>query len=266
MGDKKFEKQKIYYTRTYRHLLVNKKGSILYFLLLVLPSLIALLLFYGRITELVSALAVKAFGFLDPTLRLGHAEHEFIPGLSMIHIVTVPSSYPKPGFILMNIGAVLLILTIALSGKRRIKPISIYLSIMMFVHVINCLFFLFAGKEFPYTPAQYSELYMKQQVGIWICFLIIIGLVTGLLGVGSYTLRVVVFVSVMLYSFVFGTVRYILFLYIIHRWSLIYMALFFFALGPFFDFLYLVSIYGFYINKMTDIYTDGKRKEDWVWS
>lgn len=266
MAEKKIEKKKIYYTRTYRHLLANKKGSVLYLLLLVLPSLILMLLFYGRLTEFVSLVTGKVLLYLEPSLEYGYAWHTFIPGLSEVQVLTLQEAYPNTGFILLNIGAVLMLLMVCLSGKRKVQPVSIYLAIMMFVHMISSLFFLFAGEQFPYTAAEYSELYMKQQVGIWICFLVIMGLVTGLLGAGNYGHRIAVFAGVMLYSFAFGLIRYILFLYIIYKFSLLYMAVFFFALGPFFDFLYLVAIYGIYIDKMTNLYTVGKRKEEWVWS
>lgn len=266
MSDQKMGKEKIYLSRTYRHLKVNKAESILFLTLLVLPCLIALLLGYGKVTQWVSELTAAALQQILPSLSTGFQQHIFIPGMAKIQTVTVPTTVPDVSFILVNIVITLGIIVTAMSGKRKTKPISIYLAIMLFIHLVNCVFFLFAGEAFPYSAMDYSELYMKQQVGIWICFLIIIGLVTGILGTGGLWLRIVTFAGVMLYSFVFGLLRYILFLYIIFRFSMLYMAVFFFALGPFFDFLYLVSIYGFYLNKLTDMYTSGKRKEEWIWS
>ena len=70
---------------------------------------------------------------------------------------------------------------------------------------------------------------------------------------------------VMLYSIVFGTVRYMVFLYFLYRFSMIYMALFYFMIGPMFDFLYLVMIYAVFVNRMIGVYDSRKGKEAWKW-
>lgn len=266
MGKKNFEKQKIYYSRTYRHLQVNKKKSFLFLLLCVLPCVIGLFLFYGEITAFVTNITGRVLDYFVPALEVSYKWTDFIPLLDDIKIVVIPSIYPSIKLILINIAVLLVAIALCILGKMRNHALAIYAMIILFIHMINCVFFLFAGKEFTYTAMQYSELYMKQQVGIWICFLIIIGLVTGILGDGSIFLRIVTLTGVMLYSFCFGLVRYIVFLFIMYKFSMLYMAAFFFVLGPFFDFMYLVMIYGIYVDKLTGMYTTGKRKEKWLWS
>jgi hypothetical protein len=54
----------------------------------------------------------------------------------------------------------------------------------------------------------------------------------------------------LIYSVIFGTLRYIIFLFIISKFSVIYMALLFFAFGPLIDFVYIVGIYCFYTSKL----------------
>lgn len=266
MEKKKFEKQKIYYSRTYRHLQVNKKKSLLFLLLCVLPCVIALLVFYGEITAIVTNITGRVLDYFMPSLEVSYQWTDFIPFLDSIKIVVVPTVYPSLNLILINIAVLLAAIALCILGKKRNHAMAIYAMIILFIHMINCVFFLFAGKEFPYNAAEYSELYMKQQVGIWICFLVIIGLVTGILGDGSILLRVATLAGVMLYSFCFGLFRYIVFLFIMYQFSMLYMAAFFFILGPFFDFMYLVMIYGIYVDKLTGMYTTGKRKEKWLWS
>jgi hypothetical protein len=128
------------------------------------------------------------------------------------------------------------------------------------------VFFFFGTSLFPYSATVYSELYVKQQVGIWLCFLLISGLVTALLGTGNVFLRIVTLVGIMAYSFVFGFVRYFVFMYIVSNVSVLYMAALFFALGPFFDFMYLVFIYGMYVEKIIDVYDSDKGRDVWQWS
>ena len=91
------------------------------------------------------------------------------------------------------------------------------------------------------------------------------GLVTG---IGSNMLKlsgsVIIFGVVSAYTF--GIIRYILFLYILQRFSVLYMALMFFVFGPFFDFLYLVGIYSIFMNKMIELYESQAGKDEWLWS
>lgn len=46
---------------------------------------------------------------------------------------------------------------------------------------------------------------------------------------------------------------------------MIYMALFYFMIGPMFDFLYLVMIYAVFVNRMIGVYDSRKGKEAWKW-
>ena len=87
----------------------------------------------------------------------------------------------------------------------------------------------------------------------------------GLLGRGGLLRRAFTVVFIMLYSFLFGFIRYVLFLWVLYRFSVLYMPLMFFALGPFFDFLYFVSIYSISTNGMIRIY-ESKMKGEWLWA
>ena len=60
--------------------------------------------------------------------------------------------------------------------------------------------------------------------------------------------------------------RYTLFLYLLSRYSMLYMTVMYFTFGPMFDFLYLVMLYGLFINRMVNLYDSAKGKEEWEWS
>jgi hypothetical protein len=68
----------------------------------------------------------------------------------------------------------------------------------------------------------------------------------------------------LLYSFLFGTLRYVIFLFIIHEFSSIYMALLFFAFGPLIDFVYIVGIYSFYSSRLAESLKSSEAV--WKWS
>ena len=145
------------------------------------------------------------------------------------------------------------------------KPVTIYLMLNLIVHLANCIYFIFAMDYFPYSATQFSELYMEQQMGIWITFIILTALVTGFLGNKGYVYRVIAFFAIMAYSFLFGTVRYIVFMFLVTRFSILYMAPMFFSFGPLFDFLYLVAIYSVFVNRMVKLYDSAEGRGEWRW-
>lgn len=258
------EKKNIYYSRTYRHLKGDILKSLLYLCILVIPILFLFVYNIKTITRFMSELAVGVLGKVYPGIPLYIREDAFSI-LGNLEFVELPTVYPEISFVFFNFIAVLLLAVFLNTGNRRGKPMSVYFSIMSMVHIINCIYFIFASNYFPYTAFQYSALYMKQQVGIWLTFILLAGLITGFLGGKGFFYRAIAFVSTLIYSLVYGIIRYILFLFIIQQFSIIYMALLFFALGPFYDFLYLVFIYGIYTNKIIKIYDLQSGRGEWLW-
>lgn len=235
-------KSQIFYARTYRHLQFNLRSCLIYILLFVIPAVILLLFSY----EIPAAwMCSAAEWFLDNTADLTAEilSCDFIPSLGAVSYLTFETTVPNLSFVLWNLAVTLLLVTLLNVRPLRGHPLSIFLNISLFVHTISCVFFLLAGNLFPYEAADYSKLYVQQQVSIWIAFLILMGLVEGILGRCSIFFRILITLSLLLYSFLFGTIRYCLFLWLLHQASVLYMPVMFFTLGPFFDFLYFVMIY-----------------------
>ncbi len=257
-------KEKIYYARTYRRLQFNTKGSILFGLLFVLPLTVLMFLCYDEVTMLMCRGAewflVNACG-----IAAERASAEFIPVLGPVYYLSLPTKLPGSGFILANLAVSLAIIGILSMGKFKGKPLSIYLDIISVVHIMACVFFFLGRNHFTYETRDYSQLYMQQQVGIWISFLVLMGVVEGVLGRGAIIYKVGTVVSVMLYSFLFGLIRYGLFLWILDSFSILYMPIMFFALGPFFDFMYFVMFYSISANRMIKK-NNAKSSEDWRWT
>ena len=256
-------KKQIYYARTYRHLKVAPLPYILFLMLLIVPAVVLLCLYYDELTYAMSdaaAWVMQRAGFSVTDIKAG----VFLPQLGPVHYLSMPTVLPGTVFVLVNLVVMLGLMWLLLTGKRKTGPISIYLLIAIFIHVMACVFFLLGRELFPYTLTDFSDLYMKQQLGIWITFLVMIGLVMGLVR-GGILLRILTVVGVMAYSLLFGFVRYVLFLAILSQFSVLYMPLMFFVLGPFFDFLYFVAIYAISTNRMIRMY-DSKMKGDWSWA
>ena len=257
------EKKQIFYARTYRHLQFNLRDCLIFTFLFVIPLTILFLLYYD---ELSGAMGYLAAWFLYRTTGVapGFSTAEFIPQLGPVYYLNFVTELPDYGVILINMAVTLLAGGVLFLKKLRGKPLSVYLQIMLFVHFVSCMFFLLGRDIFPYEVEDYSRLYVQQQVGIWITFLVLIGLVEGILGRGAVLYRVLIMFVILIYSFVFGTVRYGLFLWVLRQYSVLYMPVMFFSLGPFFDFLYFVMIYTISANYMIKR-NDNKFRNDWAW-
>lgn len=258
-------KRSIFYARTYRYLSINWLKGILYMLLLVLPVLVIFILNLKRITMTISVLAIRVLDQAYPGLPVSIAEGDFSI-LSPTAYIKMPNIYPKLPFVLANLAVCLLIIAVLMTGKRKGKPVALYMLLAAFIHTVNCIYFIFATNHFPYSIEQFSDLYIKQQIGIWLTFILLAGIVTAFLGGRGYIYKALGFFAIIAYSLLFGGVRYVVFLYLLYRFSLLYMALMFFVFGPLFDFLYFVSVYSFLVNKLVTVYDSSKGREEWRWA
>ena len=259
------EKKVIYYARTYRAIRASRTKCFLYICILILPMLPLLWLHLDYLTLLICEAAQYAFREFCPDIPASIQTKNFSL-LGKVSYLSVSTVYPEFRMCLLN-GAVSLAVMIIIGNLPwKGRPMAIYLILNAGIQLISSLWFLFAGELFPYTLTQYSELYMVQEVGIWIVFLVMTGAVTGIVGDRGFPDKLLTVLCVMAYSIVFGTVRYIVFLYLLYRCSVLYMTLLYFTLGPMFDFVYLVMIYAFFINRMIRLYESQAGKGAWRWS
>lgn len=261
-------KRTIYYARTYRRMKASKAKCILYFCLVIIPTFICLWLNIGTITKWMSEFAVAVLGRISPEIMTEikiKNEHLF----GAISYVGMKTIYPTQRMCWINAVIALALMIILGKFKWKGRPIAIYVVFYAAIHLVSCLWFILAdkmGKVFPYTTTVYSELYVVQEIGIWLIFLIMTGMMTGIIGEKGFIIKFVTMLIVVAYSIVFGTIRYMVFLYLLQKLSVLYMALFYFMLGPMFDFMYLVMIYAIFINRMIKLYDSSKGREVWKWS
>jgi hypothetical protein len=200
-----------------------------------------------------------------PSIEISIGSSEFIPYFGDFNFVLMPTNYPSVRFAVINAIITLLLMFFFWVFEYKFKPLAIYLNFTLAYHLVSCIYVIATKGGFPYTLMEYSDLYMKQQLGIWLSFIIISGLVAGYIS-HSGTSKYVMLISVFSYSFVFGILRYIVFMTLLYKASSLYMTILFFGFGPFVDFLYLVSIYSIYMSRLTKIFEDKKRGRKWHWA
>jgi len=260
-------KSEIFYARTYRHLTANHKMIGIYYLFFVIPCSALYLFNYSGLTLAVSEWSVKIINLIinEPELGIGISKIEFLPYFGDIHHVSLQGKLPSVNIVLINFAVIAILLMACYFMKDYAKPLAVYLTIALLIHLISSAFFLLFKDKFPYTLTDYSGLYMVQQVGIWLSFFMIATLISGVLN-NSGVSKFVMIGALMTYSFVFGVIRYIVFMVIMFKFSSLYMAILFFTFGPLWDFLYLVGIYSIYMSRLTEKYDDKDRGMKWEWA
>ena len=182
--------------------------------------------------------------------------------ISTISFIGIDGTYPSALMIFINFTASLLLI-LFLPFVKRGKNIAIYFVFLAAINLLSSLFFSLSPFEFPYTGAEFSEFYIKSEISMWLFIPFILGMAVTLLPAPISLRLILIFISIA-YSIVFGTLRYIIFLFIISKCSVLYMALLFFAFGPLIDFVYIVGIYAFFNNRLA--HNLKSSNSVWKWS
>lgn len=261
VSEKTDAKAVILYHRAYRKLPGSFWMFFLQFLLFATPVSICSVLFYPEITRALCQTALYVLTPQFPADSLRMAEQQFLPFLDNYSYLQLPSTMPSFYFSLVN-AVICVILLLILPRIETAKPIMIFLMMASSVHLVSSLFFLIAPQWFPYDTSEYSRLYILQQISICFFVPLIIGMAVMPLP-SSILSRCLVVWSTYVYSLIFGTLRYIVFLYVLEGYSLLYMAILYFVTGPLIDFIYIVGIYSVYVARVAN-----KMKGDlklWQW-
>jgi hypothetical protein len=232
--------------RSYRKISTSARPFVFQFFFIAVPLSLMVVFFYPEITMAVCEIARTilspsfdrdALRIVSYTYVIGHASY-----------ITLPGTFPSILFSFIN-AIVSLLLLVLLPAIERFKPLIIFCIVVSFIMFLSSVFFIFLPDQFPYQASDYSDLYIKQQISIWFFVPIIMGLAVLPLP-SSLLSKVITMVTTFLYSLAFGTVRYVVFLFIIGKISLLYMAILFFVLGPLVDFVYIVGIYSVYAARV----------------
>lgn len=264
-SDDSKEKSRIYYSRTYRHLKVNYWRIGLFFIFFVIPAVVLFLLSYSDISRVVvEQVQDIAVNYIDAE-KMSVGRTEFLPLLGDLYYISVEGFLPSKDLSLMHLLITLFVGIIVNFSFKNSMHVRMYLFVFLFIHLTSSVYMYFLADKFPYTLSDYSELYMKQQIGIWLSIFTIITLLSGVINYTGFS-KFVFVLTATIYSFVFGIIRYAVFLGVMHNFSVIYMTTFFFSLGPFIDFLYLVWMYSLFMRFITARFSDGRGVVKWYWA
>jgi hypothetical protein len=254
-------KSLVYYHRSYRKITGSGWIFFIEFLLIAIPLSIVILFTYPQITALVSQVTYSFLSSYYPPGAVTLSERTFLIG--NVTIVNVPGSYPSLWECLISLIVCLTLISI-LPKLKISRNFTIIMTFWLIIHLFSVLFFTVTSLEFPYTMADYSELYIKSEVSMWFFISFILGIAFLPLP-SSLIPKILIIILTGIYSIIFGTLRYIVFLFIVSKFSVMYMAILFFAFGPLIDFVYIVGIYCYYTYYLAKNLESNKAVWKWLY-
>jgi hypothetical protein len=239
-------KSLIHYHRAYRKITGSGWLFLIELAIVTLPLSILILFIYPSITEQMGRIAQAVLSSYYPPDTIKVIGQPFMMG--DISIVSIPGTHPSSLVSFVNF-IISLALIVFLPFVKRGRNIAIYIVFLAVINLVSALFFTLVPFDFPYTATEFSELYIKTEISMWLFIPLILGMAFLPLPASIFP-KLLLIVFALTYSVIFGTLRYIIFLFVISKFSVIYMALLFFAFGPLIDFVYIVGIYCFYTSKL----------------
>jgi hypothetical protein len=253
-------KSLIYYHRAYRKISGSGRIFVLELIAISLPLSLLILFASPFITAQMSYLAQAVLSSYFPSEVTKVVEKAFLVG--KISYVGIDGTSPSTLISFINL-TISLAMIIFLPRVKRNKNIAIYFVFLAAINLVSAIYFIVTPHTFPYTVTNFSELYIKAEISMWLFIPVILGMAFLPLPAPIFP-KLILILATLIYSLAFGELRYIIFLFIVSKFSVIYMALLFFAFGPLIDFVYIVGIYCFYNSKLAH---NLKGSESvWKWS
>lgn len=253
-------KSLIYYHRAYKKLANPGKHILLRYFLLTAPFTVTTFFLFSELTHVMNDFARYSLSFILPIDTIELIDKTYL--LREVIMIDFPTRYAKPT---LSFGLFLFsLLTVLVVTRVRIaKPVAMWIIFLSVVNLSASIFFILFPSVFPYDTKQFTELYIMTEINIWFLIPFITGM--ALLPLPSSTFSKFTACAVtLLYSVIFGILRYAVFLIVVSKASFLFMSVLFFAFGPLMDFFYIVGIYSYYLSVISI-----KAKVDltiWKWS
>jgi hypothetical protein len=166
-------KSLIYYHRAYRKITGSGWLFLVELTVVTLPLSILVLFTYPYITEQMSRITqvVLSSYYLPGTVKV--IWQSFI--LGNVSIVSVPGTNPSALVSFVNF-VISLVLIVFLPYTKRGRNIAIYVVFLAVINLVSALFFTLSPFEFPYTATEFSELYVKTEISMWLFIPLILGM------------------------------------------------------------------------------------------
>lgn len=257
------KKHRINFHRSYRKLEKRsfKQIAVSIFVFVILVDWIILNSF-SEISSVICRVAADVLSTCIPQEVIQIKQKTFIH--DSVSVLAIRGRYPSTELSVIVAIISMVVIFLAYTKKKAIEPKMVWLIFIFFITLASSLFFIFSQGDFPYDIPFFSEMYIKTEVGIWLTIPLI--LTVALLPFPiKWHKKLTVILLTLSYSLVFALVRYIVFLYLLRTTTYLFMALMFFMLGPFLDFIYIVGAYSMTVSKIAVKTKEDQKQWNWLY-
>ena len=258
------EKNQINYSRDYRYLGKGRMSCFVQFFLIIMPVFYVYLVNYDRITYFIAKYTNEFVGFfIEQNTNI--IRTNYFKNYGNVYYVTVENKNPSLKLLLISLIITLVgILILSLINTKK-NPIMFFLLVALYIQLFSTIYFMVFPNKFPYDVVDYSRIYIKYQIVVWMLIMLVFWFTTSLIG-RMLWYRILNFIGLILVEGVFGAVRYVLYLVILAKYSCLFMAVLYFAFGFLWDIIIMVAFYTSYVKKAgtkLSVKVGGKL---WKWS
>lgn len=250
--EKEFELMKknlmkyIYYHRFGKRLRFNLFFSILNFFIILIIAFFLSFYKYDEINHFFISFLSKYFDeYVIENLFINFGFYTI-----NLHYLIIPGRFPNNFEILVSLLFISILGLLLFIYRRKILPFFMWYVFFSIPFIVSVFYFTFFKNYFPYTVREFSILYTLLQYGITVFFVFIIAVSISVISFSFWTTFTNIIFTFLLifYIFLFGYLRYFVFLLVLSKMSYLYMANLFFTFGPLLDFLYFTSFYSLYVS------------------
>ncbi len=182
-----------------------------------------------------------------------------------IWLVNTEGSFPSNN-LLIWVGVISVILWILMIVLKKLPlPLRLGVKVLAALNLVGCIYFWLWGEHFPYILRDFSILYVSAEIGMWIAIPLMMMFSLMPIPVPVYKKATLV-IFTLVYTYVFGFIRYAFFVFILAKFSYLWMALLYFILGVFFDFAFMIAFYSYFISLVSPGLFKKQRIWRWLYS
>src|SRR5215510_8925514 len=228
--------------RAYRRISVFRPGSVALSLLLVLGVEAALIRYLAEVARLFGQATFELARFTRTPVWLSTDHFLGVPLFPLVFGTIPPLNYRV--VLLWLAGSVAAMIVVA-SLRRMAAPLR-YLIIYNLVLVAGSAFYLLFTGHIGYDAEEFSRLYLRTVVTIWLVTPLFMGLLSLTLPFSPLE-RVGLVGLTLVYDMIFSAVRYAVFVWLLKNLGTVVMANLYLFLGPLLDVIYFVGIFGVFV-------------------
>ena len=229
--------------RAYRRLPVLRPAGVALSLFLVAGLEVLLVRYLAPVVRVFGLTTFALVRFVRTPAWLGRDQFLGVPLFPLVFGPIPPLSY---GVVLLWLAGSLL----AIVGLGRLRRVMVAPLRYLFVYNLLLLaasayYLLFVG-HLGYDAEEFSRLYLRTVVTIWLVTPVFMGLLSLTLPFSPLE-RVGLVALTVIYDMIFSAVRYAVFVWLLKNLGAVVMANLYLFLGPLLDVIYFVGIFGLFV-------------------